>query len=166
MWQKATEKTVLGVTGTQLLWIYVDKIQATVAKWEALWPIFDVCARKKYYERGGILQVPWWKKLAADKQLKVTVEAILSVARVRRLHESGRHNCRDGGTEGGARKAKGRGKERNIFMLRRRKVMNRWADDTVQRHYVSQCKGWRGRRGLNPLEVHWVAGRDGGLGQE
>ena len=46
-------KTVLGVTGTQLLWIYVDKIQATVAKWEALWPIFDVFARDKDYERGG-----------------------------------------------------------------------------------------------------------------
>ena len=115
---------------------------------------------------GGILKVPWWKKLAADKQLKVAVEAILSVARVRRLHESGRHKWRYGGTEGGARKGKGRGEAGIIGIMGQRPVTYRWADDPVQKYNRGRCRGCWGRRWLTSPEGHWTAVRKGGSGQE
>ena len=57
----------------------------------AIWPIFDVCAREIGYKGGGRLRVLYWSQKAAEKQLRVTVEAILVAARVRRRQESGRH---------------------------------------------------------------------------
>ena len=43
--------------------------KATVAEWEALKPIFDVCAREMGYEGRGRLRVPWWSHDAAVTDL-------------------------------------------------------------------------------------------------
>ena len=75
--KQAMANTFLQGAGTQLLSTYLDKINATVVEWAALWPIFDVCAIETGYYGGGRLWVLWWKQAAADKHLKVTVEAIL-----------------------------------------------------------------------------------------
>ena len=45
-WQKVMANKVLQGAGTQPLQTYLDRIWATMAEWVALWPIFDVCARK------------------------------------------------------------------------------------------------------------------------
>ena len=66
-----------------MLRTYVDRRQATVAEWVALWPIFGVCVREMGNEGGGILWVPWWSQESAENQLRVTVEYILERARVR-----------------------------------------------------------------------------------
>ena len=50
---KVDGKTVLRGAGTQPLRTYVDRIQAAVAEWVSLRPIFDVCARDVGYEGGG-----------------------------------------------------------------------------------------------------------------
>ena len=70
--------------GTQTLSKYVDRLQATVAEWVAIRPIFDVCVRDTGYEGWGILWVPWWRQKSAENRLRVTVEEILSATMVRR----------------------------------------------------------------------------------
>ena len=97
---------------------------------------FDVCERETGYEVGGRLWVLWWRQEAAENQLKVTVEAILWVTRVRRQQESDRRGRSEGGRVGGggARTSKGMGEAGNIGVLRRRQVTPRWADDPVRRH--------------------------------
>ena len=47
------------------------------------------------------LRVPWWRHEAADNQLKVTVEAISALERVRQQQEHVRHGVIEGGSEGG-----------------------------------------------------------------
>ena len=54
------EKVLQGV-GKQPLQTYLDRRQAKLAEWVVLWPIFDVCKRETGYERGGKIQVPWWR---------------------------------------------------------------------------------------------------------
>ena len=39
---RSRTKTVLQGSGKHTIRTYVDRIQATVAEWMALWPIFDV----------------------------------------------------------------------------------------------------------------------------
>ena len=73
-----------------------------MAEWVATWPIFDVCARETGFEGGGRLRVPWWRQKAAEDQLRVTMEAILEAARVRRRQESSRGDGSEGGSEGGS----------------------------------------------------------------
>ena len=53
-----------------------------MAEWVATRPIFDVCALETGFKVGGRLQVPWWKYKVVEDQLRVTVEAIFSSARV------------------------------------------------------------------------------------
>ena len=65
----------------------MDRRQETVAELVAPWPIFDVCVREMGNEGGGILWVPWWRQEATENQLRVTVESILEVARLRRQQE-------------------------------------------------------------------------------
>ena len=77
------EKKVLQGAGTHPLRTYMYWRQAKVAEWVALRPIFDVCARETGYEEGWRLRVTWWRQAEAEKKLKVTVEEILSAARVR-----------------------------------------------------------------------------------
>ena len=69
-------------------------------------PIFDVCARETGYEVGERLRVPWWRQAEVHKHLKVTVEAILEVASVRRRQESGRCGRSEGVSEGGSMDSK------------------------------------------------------------
>ena len=71
--------------------------QATVLERVSLWPIFEVCVRDTGYEGGGRLQVTWWMQEAAENQMKVKIEEILSAARVRRRQESGRWDRSKGG---------------------------------------------------------------------
>ena len=42
---RSRTKTVLQVLEKHLIRTYVDRIQAKVAEWVALWPIFDVFVR-------------------------------------------------------------------------------------------------------------------------
>ena len=44
----------------------------------------------------------WWKKVTAEKQLKVAIKEILEAERVRRQQESGRPGKSEGGSEGGS----------------------------------------------------------------
>ena len=76
--------------------------QETVAEWVTNRPIFDVCARNTGFEGGGRLWVPWWRQNAAKEQLRVTLEAILAVEKVRRQQESGRRERSEEGSEGGS----------------------------------------------------------------
>ena len=78
----------------------MDRRQATVADWVTLWNIFDICVRDMGNEGGGVLWVPWWRQEASENQLRVTVESILEVARLRRQQEIGR---RGGSKEGSER---------------------------------------------------------------
>ena len=83
--------------GTRTIWTYVDGLQAKVAKWVSARPVFDVCAIYTGYEGGGRLRAPWWRQKVEEDQLRVTVEAILEAARVRRRQESGRWDRSKGG---------------------------------------------------------------------
>ena len=78
----------------------MDRRQTTVAEWVTLWTIFDVFVREMGNEGGGILWVPWWRQEASENQLRVTVESILGVARLRHQQEIGR---RGGSKEGSER---------------------------------------------------------------
>ena len=51
------------------------------------------------YEVGGKIQVQWWRQVAADNQLQVTIEDILVAARLRRQQESERCGKSKGGSE-------------------------------------------------------------------
>ena len=51
-------KTVLQGSGKHTIRTYVDRIQATVAEWVALRPIFDVFCEIDGFEGGSILRVP------------------------------------------------------------------------------------------------------------
>ena len=94
--------------GTQTIRNYVARGQATVAEWVATRPILDVCVQDTGFEGGGILRVPWWRQKAAEDHMRVLVEAISEVERVRRQKEYGRHNGSKGGLEGGAWTARSR----------------------------------------------------------
>ena len=48
-WRKVTAGAFLQGAGSQLLRTYVDRRQAKVVEWVALWPIFDVRARETDY---------------------------------------------------------------------------------------------------------------------
>ena len=100
LWLKAEAKKVLHEAETQLLQIYLGRIQETVAEWVSQRPIFDVCARDTGYEGGGKIQVKWWIQATTENQVKVTVEDILVDTRVRQRQESGRYGKRKGGSEG------------------------------------------------------------------
>ena len=53
----------------------------------ALWPIFEVCAGEKWYERGGCRKDAWWHQEVSDKHLKTTLNEILWEVRRRRRGE-------------------------------------------------------------------------------
>ena len=106
-WKQVTAKKIFQGAGTQTFQAYVGRIQATVAEWVYLRPIFGVCARDTSYDGGGRLQVPRWRQAAAEKQLKVAVEAISEAARVRRRQEFGRRDGSKVGSEGGRMDTKG-----------------------------------------------------------
>ena len=59
----------------------MDRKQETVAEWEDLRPIFNVCTRDTGYKGGVKLWVWWWRQAPADKQLKVMFDDILAEAR-------------------------------------------------------------------------------------
>ena len=50
---RSRTKTVLQGSGENTIRTYVDRIQATVAEWMALWPIFDVSVRETGLREGG-----------------------------------------------------------------------------------------------------------------
>ena len=83
-WRQVTAEAVLQGAGTQTIRTYVDRGQATVAEWVATQTIFDSCAVEAGYDGGGRIRVPMWSQKVAEEQLRVRVEAILEVARVRR----------------------------------------------------------------------------------
>ena len=53
--------------GMQLEMTYIGRRQATVAQWVVLHPLFEVCARKTGYERGGLRMEAWWRQEAKEK---------------------------------------------------------------------------------------------------
>ena len=57
LWRKAATNKVIQGAETQPLQTYLDRMQATVAKWVALRPIFDICVRETGYEGGGKLRM-------------------------------------------------------------------------------------------------------------
>ena len=60
--------------------------------------ILEVCDRKKSYEEGGRLKKPWWRQMAARKQLSATLKDILEAAR--ELGWKSRRRGRGGGYMG------------------------------------------------------------------
>ena len=83
-----------------MLITYVYRRQETVAEWVVARTILDVCSIDTGYKGGGRLRVMWWRKKAEEYQIRVTVEAILEEARVRRQQESVRCVRSEGGSEG------------------------------------------------------------------
>ena len=71
-----------------------------MAKWVALWPIFEVCARETGYDRGRNLQETWRIQASSEKQLRVTLEYILDASREKLQQESIRRDGGEGGEEG------------------------------------------------------------------
>ena len=90
---------VLQTEGTKPLQEYIDKTQATVAKWVALWPIFEVYAKDMGYEGGGELCEPWWRHAAAEQQLEAKLKNISAGAGEWRQREYDRHGGGKGGEE-------------------------------------------------------------------
>ena len=60
--------------GTQLVRVYIEMRQATVAQWVALSSLFEVCARETGYERGGRRSKVWGGQEATEKKLWATLE--------------------------------------------------------------------------------------------
>ena len=58
---------------TQSERIYIGRRQATMDHWVALRPLFEVCARKIWYEGGGHKRNSWWLQEASEKQLWATL---------------------------------------------------------------------------------------------
>ena len=67
---------MLQEAGTQPLHTYIEKRQVEVAEWLDLWNIFEVCTKETGYNKGGRLQDPWWRQVAAEKQLKATLKDV------------------------------------------------------------------------------------------
>ena len=61
----------------------------TVAEWVTLRPIYEICNREMGYEGGGMRRDTWWRKTAAWKQMRATLENILVAARVQQREPSG-----------------------------------------------------------------------------
>ena len=89
--------SVLKEAGTQTLGTYIDKRQEAVAEWVMLRPMLEVCDRETRYEGGGRCRDPWWRKMAAQKQLSVTLEEISAAARERCWESDRRGKCGGGG---------------------------------------------------------------------
>ena len=64
---------------------YIDKRQATVTEWVALWNILEVCAKETGY-KGGLRGIRW-RQAASERQLKTTFKEILVTARELRRRE-------------------------------------------------------------------------------
>ena len=96
-WRKEGVGRVIQAAGTKPLQEFINKRQATVAKWVAPWTILEVCKNKRGYKGGGRLQYPWWKKATVGQQLKATLKEIFAAGWERWQKESGRR----GGVEGG-----------------------------------------------------------------
>ena len=62
---------------------YIGRRQTTVAKWVAIRPLFEVCAREIGYKGGGNRWEAWWCQEAKEKQLWSTLE-ISQEAKMRR----------------------------------------------------------------------------------
>ena len=58
-WNEEGPYRVMHVGGTKPLREYINKMQATVAEWVALRPIFEVCKKETRYEGEGKLREPW-----------------------------------------------------------------------------------------------------------
>ena len=52
---------VLQATWKKPLQEYIERRQATVAEWVALYPIFEVYAREKGFKGGGRARKQWWR---------------------------------------------------------------------------------------------------------
>ena len=72
-WETPGAEGVREAAGTQLVRTYIGRRQATVAKWVALLPIFEVCTRETGYKWGGRMMETWWRQEAAEKQLRATL---------------------------------------------------------------------------------------------
>ena len=61
---------------------YIDKQHTTVAEWVALRPICEVYDMETRYKIWGRRHEPWWREMAARKQLRATLEDIFAAERV------------------------------------------------------------------------------------
>ena len=64
---------------------YIGRLQATVAQWVALQPIFDVCSGEKVYEGGRHKREAWLRQKATEKQLRKTLVGVSWELNSRRL---------------------------------------------------------------------------------
>ena len=85
----------LSIMGTYTLGTYIYKRQVTVVEWVELRPILEVFDKEIEYDIGRRRREPWWRKMAAQKQLSAALEEILETARAWQ-RESGRC-CKGGG---------------------------------------------------------------------
>ena len=63
---------------------YIGRLQATVAQWVALCPIFEAYTEDNGYEGGGSRREAWWRQEAIEKQLWATLPGISLEAKRRR----------------------------------------------------------------------------------
>ena len=73
-WKTPGVEVLRGKAVTQLEITYIGILQATVAQWVALRPIFEVCAGENGYDGGGLRREAWWRQEASEKQLRATLE--------------------------------------------------------------------------------------------
>ena len=94
-WRQEGEESILKAEETQDVRTYINRRQATVDQWVALCPIFLIFAKQEIgYKYGGPRRPTWWRRTAADAQLRVTLEDISEEARERRRQESRRRGRR------------------------------------------------------------------------
>ena len=88
---------VLQEAGTKPMREYIDKRQASVLEWVALWPIFEVCEKDTEYTRVAKLREPWWRQEAVEQQQGEMLKNISAAERERRRRESDRRCGGEGG---------------------------------------------------------------------
>ena len=66
-WETTGVEGLLKASGTQSDRIYIERWQKTMAKWVALRPLFEVCARETGYGGGGRMRKVWWRQDAKKK---------------------------------------------------------------------------------------------------
>ena len=61
-WETPGEEVIREAVGIHLDRIYIERRQATVSKWVALHPLFELCTRETGYEGGGRRKKLWWRQ--------------------------------------------------------------------------------------------------------
>ena len=83
-WQQVASETFLEKEGTRPIINYIERRQAKVVEWVALYPILEVCDRDTGNEGVGRRLEPWRRQTAVRKFMSAALKYISAAARERR----------------------------------------------------------------------------------